>query len=74
MKKIKFFIFVAFLSFILSGCVGTLALAGTAVSTASTTQEVDEEYDGDLGEYLNDKWKAFDKYIKSKTTEEKKDF
>lgn len=70
MKKIQHLFFVTVLCFFLSGCIGALALVGTAASTASTTQEVDEEYDGDLLEYMSDKMKSFGRYVKTKTSDE----
>ena len=54
--------------FLFTGCVGSVLLAGSVVSAASTTQEVDEEYDGDLIEYIDDKLDALNRYLKKKSS------
>jgi len=46
-----------------SGCISTIFLAGSAASTAMTAQEVDEEYDGSVVDYVVEKTSSFYDYI-----------
>lgn len=65
MKKSLFLVlFVSLFTF--SGCVGELMLAGTAVSAASTAQEVEDEHNGDFFEYVGEKYQSLKSYIKRK--------
>jgi len=45
-------------------------LAGSAASAASTTQEVDEEYGGNLWDYISDKYNNLVRYIDENTDED----
>lgn len=40
---------------------------GTVVSTGMTVQEIDEDYNGSISEYIDDKTKSFYRYIKKNT-------
>jgi len=68
MEKFKHLILLFSIVFLFTGCVGSVLLAGSVVSAASTTQEVDEEYDGDLIEYIDDKLDALNRYLKKKSS------
>ncbi len=43
--------------------------AGTAVSAVSTSQEVEEDYDGDGIEYTKDKINTIYEYVKKKAND-----
>ena len=53
-------------SFLFSGCFTTLVATQAAVSTVSTSQEVEEVYDGDIIEYAKDKFDTLYEYINKK--------
>ncbi|QOG13072.1 hypothetical protein [Arcobacter sp. FWKO B] len=67
-NKIKLLIVGCFISFSLSGCVAELMLAGTAVSVASTAQEVEEEHNNNFFSYVESKWTSLKSYIERKTS------
>jgi len=49
------------MSFIFSGCATALLLTGTVVGGIYVADDVNENYNGDLGEYIEDKSeKAYD--------------
>lgn len=62
-RLLRLFLFNIFLLITLSGCVSTIFLAGSAASTAMTAQEVDEEYDGNVVDYVVEKTSSFYDYI-----------
>lgn len=43
-------------SFMLSGCMSVVLFAGTAVGLGYVANDVNENYDGDLGEFAEDKY------------------
>ena len=45
-------------------------LAGSAASAASTTQEVDEDYDGNFWDYVTDKYDNLVRYLDENTDED----
>ena len=63
MKLLKILFLNMILLISLSGCVSTLFFAGTATSTAMTAQEVDEEYNGSLVDYVVDKTESLYEYL-----------
>lgn len=63
MKKAKFILPIIFVAFMLNGCVGVITVASSAVTLLMTSQEVDEEYDGCITEYVSDKIDTTYNYI-----------
>jgi hypothetical protein len=57
------------ISFLFFGCFTTLVATQIAVSTVSTSQEVEEVYDGDIIEYTKDKFDTLYEYINKKIDE-----
>lgn len=55
--------------FSLQGCFGLIAVAGTTASAVSASQEVEEEYDGNIMKYTYDKADKIYKYIQKKSRE-----
>jgi len=70
MKKLRLYIFMIFISLSFSGCATFLAFAGGAVSLLTTSQEVNEDYDGDIEEYISDKYEKTTEYIRSNAEQE----
>ena len=70
MKKIRLYLFAIFTVLLFNGCVGALSLAATAFSVITTSQEVEEDYDGDLADYVEDTVTETYEYIEEKVTEE----
>ena len=68
MKSILYVI-LFIISFLFSGCFATLVATQAAVSTVSTSQEVEEVYDGDIIEYTKDKFDTLYEYINKKIDE-----
>lgn len=61
MKKLSNLILILLMSFIFSGCATALLLTGTVVGGIYVADDVNENYNGDLGEYIEDKSeKAYD--------------
>lgn len=67
MFYLKIFIFNLVILFSFSGCLGVILFTGTVVSTGMTVQEIDEDYNGSISEYIDDKTKSFYRYIKKNT-------
>jgi hypothetical protein len=57
--NIKNIIFILFASFMLSGCVTAILFTGTAVGLGYMAKDVNENYDGDGAEYIEDKSSDF---------------
>ena len=70
MKRIGLYLLSILIVLSFSGCLGTLSLAATAISVVTTSQEVEEEYDGDFADYVEDKVETTYEYIEEKVTEE----
>lgn len=70
MKKISLYIFTILTVLLFNGCLSTLSIAATTFSIISTSQEVEEEYEGDLAEYVEDKVETTYEYIEEKVTEQ----
>jgi hypothetical protein len=68
-KNIIHLLLFIMLSFIFQGCGGTLVVLSTAITGLMTVQEVDEEYDGDVQYYIEDKATSAYEYIESKTSD-----
>lgn len=66
MKKLTLYLFTLLSLFLFSGCMGTLSVAATTVSVVSTTQEIEEDYDGDVIEYVEDKLSSTYEYLEEK--------
>lgn len=61
MKKISNLLFILFITLMFQGCVTALLLTGTVIGGAYVVNEIDEDYDGDAGEFVKDKSnKAYD--------------
>lgn len=56
--NIKQFILILFASFMLSGCATALLFTGTAVGLGYVATDINENYDGDGVEYLEDKYNS----------------
>jgi len=54
--NIKNLILVLFMSFMLSGCMTAVLFAGSAVGMTYIAQDVNENHDGDIGDYIEDKY------------------
>jgi len=54
MKIINLF-FIILLSFILSGCVTALLVTGTVIGGVYVADEIENDYNGDAGEFIEDK-------------------
>lgn len=63
------YILICVVTFLLHGCIGLIAVAGTTASAVSVSQEVEEEYDGSIINYAYDKADKMYKYIQKKTNE-----
>jgi len=70
MKKISLYIFSILTILLFNGCLGTLSLAATAFSIVTTSQEVEEEYDGSIVDYVEDKFETTYEYLEDKVTQE----
>lgn len=68
-KYISQILLILTLAFSLQGCGGALMLVSTAITGLMTVQEVDEEYDGDVGYYIEDKATSAYEYIEEKTSD-----
>jgi hypothetical protein len=66
MKHLIHIIYLGFLVFFLQGC-GPLTIITTAITGIMTAQEIEEEYDGDVNYYFNDKVDSTYEYIEKKT-------
>ncbi|MDY0321946.1 MAG: hypothetical protein RBR23_09450 [Arcobacteraceae bacterium] len=66
MKHIKFGILNILVALSLSGCVAELMVMGTAVSVAATAQEVEEDHDGNVWDYVKDKYNSLKSYAERK--------
>ena len=65
MRK-KLYVILLILPILFSGCFGMIAAAGTAISAVSTSQEVEEDYDGNFVEYVGDKFDIMYEYVNKK--------
>ncbi len=54
--KITNILLILITSLMLSGCMTVALFTGTAVGLGYVATDVNENYDGDLGEYLEDKY------------------
>ncbi|GEM_PF-4038523 len=54
--NIKHIIVVVFASFMLSGCVTAILFAGSAVGLGYVAQDVNENYNGDVEYFMEDKY------------------
>ena len=70
MKKIPLYLFSILTIILFNGCMGVLSLAATAFSVITTSQEIEEEYDGDLADYVEDKVETTYEYLEEKVVEE----
>lgn len=66
MQNIKLVVFNLLLAMSLSGCVAELMVMGTAVSVAATAQEVEEDHDGNVWDYVKDKYNSLKSYAERK--------
>lgn len=62
-KRIRIFILNFIIILFLNGCVAEVMLAGTAVSVASTAQEVEEEHNGSIWDYVQEKYNSLKSYV-----------
>ncbi len=67
-NKIKIYIFSILLPLVFSGCLSTIMLTGTIASSVLTVQEVEEDYDNDIVDYIKDKSEILYDYLKEKTS------
>ena len=64
----KNIIFIAIFSvFSFQGCLGVALVGVSAVGAVSTTQEVEERYNGDVIDYASDKANSVYQYLKKKS-------
>ncbi len=70
MKKARSILLIFFIAFMFNGCIGLLTAASSAVTLLMTTQEVDEEYDGDISEYVSDKVDSTYDYLTDSAAED----
>jgi len=70
MKKISLYLFTFLIVLVFNGCLATLSAAATAVSVVSTSQEVEEDYDGNFIEYIEDKVTDAYEYLEEKVSQE----
>ncbi|MEJ5168960.1 MAG: hypothetical protein WHU93_07310 [Arcobacteraceae bacterium] len=66
MQNIKLVVFNLLLAMSLSGCVAELMVMGTAVSVAATAQEVEDDHDGNVWDYVKDKYNSLKSYAERK--------
>lgn len=66
MKNIKFFLVNVLLALTLSGCVAELMVMGTAVSVAATAQELEDDHNGNVWDYVKDKYNSLKSYAERK--------
>ena len=69
MKKIRLYLFTILTMLLFNGCIGVLSLAATAFSVVTTSQEVEEDYDGDISDYVEDTVTETYEYLEDKVTE-----
>jgi hypothetical protein len=67
MKNIQLTLFSILVIIFFSGC-GPLTIVTTAFSVVTTAQEVEEEYEGDFGDYVDDKMETTYEYLEEKTS------
>ena len=61
MKTLSNLFFILLISFMFQGCITALLVTGTVIGGAYVVNEIDEDYDGDAGEFVKDKSnKAYD--------------
>ena len=63
----KAYIFGFMIIFLLNGCIGVAIVGVSAVGAVSTTQEVEERYNGDVINYASDKANNVYQYLKKKS-------
>lgn len=69
MKKYLYSFCIIFsISFLFQGC-GGLVLVSSALTGVMTAQELEEDYDGDIQYYIEDKANSTYEYIESKTSD-----
>ncbi len=56
LMKITNILLILFTSFMLSGCMTAVLFTGTVVGVGYVANDVNENYDGDIGEYIEDKY------------------
>lgn len=66
MQQMKIYIFNALCVLFFSGCVSEIMLLGTVVSVVATTQEVEEDHNGNLWDYITDKYDSLKSYVGKK--------
>lgn len=66
MQNVKLVVFNLLLAMSLSGCVAELMVMGTAVSVAATAQEVEDDHDGNVWDYVKDKYNSLKSYAERK--------
>jgi hypothetical protein len=64
---IRICVFAFLICFILNGCIGVALFGVSAVGAVSTTQEVEERYNGDVINYASDKANNVYQYLKKKS-------
>lgn len=61
MKKISNLFLILLISFMFQGCVTALLVTGTVIGGAYVANEIQDDYNGDAGEFVKDKSnKAYD--------------
>lgn len=66
MKNIKLVILNIVLAMSLSGCVAELMVMGTVVSVAATAQELEDDHNGNVWDYVTDKYNSLKSYAERK--------
>ncbi len=66
-KHVSHFFIVLLFGFSLQGC-GGLMLVSSALTGVMTAQELEEDYDGDIRYYIEDKANSTYEYIETKTS------
>lgn len=66
MRNIRLVFFNILIALCLSGCVAELMVMGTAVSVAATAQELEDDHNGNVWDYVTDKYNSLKSYAERK--------
>jgi hypothetical protein len=69
LTKIKNLVLIIIFPILFSGCLGIVMMTGTAASAVLTAQEVEEDYNSNILDYIIDKSKSLYNYLEEKTND-----